>query len=62
MIGEVARGDKMKRRSNYGEKGSAKAMNTLRTKILPFSEVRKDIRNIMEPGSGYKKSQTPSIR
>jgi hypothetical protein len=46
MIGEAARGEKIKRSGPYGERGTSKAIKKIKYDITPFAEVRKDYANI----------------
>jgi hypothetical protein len=47
MLGEAARGEKIERSGPYGERGSSKALKTLKYDITPFAGVRKDRANII---------------
>ena len=62
VIGEVIRGDKVKRSGPYGDKGESQAMKTLKYDIAPLSEARKDIQNIFFGESEPRKETSSLIR
>ena len=62
MIGEAVSGEKIKRTGPYGEKGESQAFKTLTTKLMPYSELRKDFINLQYKGPKEKKETSSLIR
>tara|TARA_R110002110_G_scaffold99175_3_gene253663 strand:- start:2 stop:628 length:627 start_codon:yes stop_codon:yes gene_type:complete len=61
-IYEVVNGKKIKRTGPYGEAGTSEGIKTLKYKVAPFSEARKDLANFFNKADSEKKETSSLIR